>query len=84
MAKGEGQGNEEGRNLASSVALQDELDNVQKKVERFHKRRELEDYPEVKDARQAVLSCYQLSFLSSSCPLAFSTFPYKQQGFSLA
>ena len=52
---------EEGKkkNLASSAALQDELEQVQRKVERFEKRRQLEEYPDVRDARDAVLQCYQ-------------------------
>lgn len=53
---GEGGGN---RNLASSVALQAELEEVQRKVERFQKRRQLDEYPDVRDARDAVLQCYQ-------------------------
>jgi len=47
------------KNLASSVALQAELEEVQRKVERFQKRRQLDEYPEVRDARDAVLQCYE-------------------------
>jgi altered-inheritance-of-mitochondria protein 13 len=49
----------EKRNLASSVALQAELEEVQRKVERFQKRRQLEGYPDVREARDALLQCYQ-------------------------
>jgi altered-inheritance-of-mitochondria protein 13 len=50
------------KNLASSVALQAELEQVQQKVERFQKRRQLDEYPGVRDARDAVLQCYQSVF----------------------
>lgn len=49
----------EEKNLASSVALQAELEEVQRKAERFHQRRQLDEYPEVKVAREAVIQCYQ-------------------------
>jgi len=49
------------KNLASSIALQAELEQVQRKVERFQKRRQLEEYPDVRDARDAVIQCYQMN-----------------------
>ncbi|KAF8321777.1 hypothetical protein DL93DRAFT_2210044 [Clavulina sp. PMI_390] len=52
-------GEVEAKNLASSVALQSELEEVQRKVERFHQRRQLDEYPEVRDAKEAVIQCYQ-------------------------
>ena len=54
------------KNLASSAALQDELEQVQRKVERFEKRRQLEEYPDVRDARDAVLQCYQSVIIITS------------------
>lgn len=59
------EGGEETKNLASSVALQSELEEVQRKVERFQTRRQLGEYPEVQEAREAVIQCYQLRTVSS-------------------
>jgi MICOS complex subunit MIC19 len=49
-------------NVSSSALLQGDLEEVQKKVERFHVRRQLDDHPQVKEARDAVLQCYQCVF----------------------
>jgi len=49
---------EEGQ-IKSSTSLQVDLEEVQKKVERFHKRRSLDDLPEVKEAKEKVVDCYQ-------------------------
>ena len=46
-------------NVSSTALLQGDLEEVQKKVERFQARRQLDDHPEVKQARDAVLLCYQ-------------------------
>jgi MICOS complex subunit MIC19 len=54
-------------NVSSSALLQGDLEEVQKKAERFQARRQLDDHPEVKQARDAVLQCYQ-------CVLAVGNF----------
>lgn len=51
-------GGEEGQ-IKSSTSLQADLEEVQKKVERYHKRRSLDDLPEVKEAKEKVVDCYQ-------------------------
>jgi len=43
----------------SSSALHDELEEVQKRAERFLARRKMDDLPEVKVKQEAVLQCYQ-------------------------
>ncbi len=45
--------------VSSSTALQGDLEEIQNKVERFHARRSLDDYPDVKAAQTAVMECYK-------------------------
>jgi len=45
--------------VKSSAALKGDLEEVRRKVERFQMRRELGDYPELKEKGEALLSCYK-------------------------
>jgi len=47
--------------VSSSTALQGDLEEIQNKVERFHARRSLDDYPDVKATQTAVMECYKLN-----------------------
>jgi len=51
-------GDEDGKKAASSSALNDELEEVQKRAERYLARRALDDLPEVKEKQQALVKCY--------------------------
>ena len=55
----EGEGEEDETQVGTSASLKADLDEVQKKVERFQNRRGLEDVPGVKDAKDAVVECYR-------------------------
>ena len=43
----------------SSVALLGDLEELKQKVDRYHARRSLEDFPEVKASGEAVVTCYK-------------------------
>jgi len=45
--------------LKSSASLMGDLDEVQKKVERYHAKRDLADYPKVKEQSESLVSCYR-------------------------
>ena len=45
--------------VKSSVGLLGDLEDVRQKVERFHKRRDLEENPVVREKGEAVVLCYQ-------------------------
>jgi altered-inheritance-of-mitochondria protein 13 len=45
--------------VKSSASLAGDLDEVQKKVERYHAKRSADDYPVVKEQRDALVSCYR-------------------------
>ncbi|KAH9967922.1 hypothetical protein BC827DRAFT_456755 [Russula dissimulans] len=45
--------------VKNSTALLGDLEQVRQKVDRYRVRASLTDHPEVKEAREAVLSCYQ-------------------------
>lgn len=50
---------EEETQARSSASLRADLEEVQKKVDRFQKRRGLDDEPEVNHAKEAVVECYK-------------------------
>jgi altered-inheritance-of-mitochondria protein 13 len=53
-------------NVKSSASLMGDLDEVQKKVERYHAKRDSADYPHVKEQSEALVSCYR--YVSGSHP----------------
>jgi len=55
----EGEQEEGETQVKSSASLRADLEEVQKKVERFQSRRSLEDVPDVKEAKEAVVECYR-------------------------
>jgi len=50
--------------VRTSMSLREDLREVQKKVERFQKRRELEDIPSVKATSESLVECYRYVLLS--------------------
>jgi len=52
--------------VKSSPALLGDLEEIRAKVDRFQVRRNLDDFPVVKESGEAVVSCYKLN---SSSPL---------------
>ena len=52
--------------VSSSTVLQGDLEGIQKKVERFHARRSLDGYPDVKAAQTTVMECYKYVLLLGS------------------
>ncbi|KAG8894180.1 hypothetical protein FRC01_013128 [Tulasnella sp. 417] len=51
-------GAEDGKPATSSSALAEELEEVQKRAERFLERKKMDDLPEVKEKQEALLKCY--------------------------
>jgi MICOS complex subunit MIC19 len=45
--------------VGSSAALMGDLDEIRSKVDRFHAKRDLAEYPIVKSSGEAVVSCYR-------------------------
>jgi len=58
---GEENGSEEDRSgkVKSSVALMEDLEEVRRKVDRYHARKEMAELPEVREKSEAVVSCYK-------------------------
>lgn len=54
----DGQGDEEVAQVKSTSSLQSDLEEIQQKVNRFHRRQNLEDVPEVHEAKERVTQCY--------------------------
>jgi MICOS complex subunit MIC19 len=48
--------------VRSSASLIEDLQEVQSKVERFHRRRSLDDVPEVKASSEMLVECYRYLF----------------------
>lgn len=46
------------KKVTSSQSLKEDLEEVQKKAERFLSRRQMDDMPEVKHAQEALIQCY--------------------------
>jgi altered-inheritance-of-mitochondria protein 13 len=55
LAKVEGE--EEG-SVVSAEVLRNDLEEVKKKVDRFHERRQLNDFPGLQEKQEAVVECY--------------------------
>jgi altered-inheritance-of-mitochondria protein 13 len=45
--------------LNSSTALSEDLEHIRSKIDRYHPRKRLELFPQVKSAGKTVLSCYK-------------------------
>lgn len=51
-------GAEDGKPTTSSSELAEELEEVQKRAERFLERKKMDDFPEVKEKQESLLKCY--------------------------
>lgn len=62
---GEENGSEQDRSgkVKSSVALMEDLEEVRRKVDRYHARKEMAELPEVREKSEAVVSCYKFVFV---------------------
>lgn len=49
----------EAGNVKTSAVLQGDLEEIQRKADRFHSKRDLSDLPDVKAKADAVASCYK-------------------------
>lgn len=49
----------EGAAHRNSVILKQDLEEVRKKIERHHEKRELQNYPDVKAAQESLIACYR-------------------------
>ncbi|GJJ09336.1 hypothetical protein Clacol_003558 [Clathrus columnatus] len=56
-----GEGGDEGPDgvFRSSESLREDLEIIQKKVERFHRGSSLEDVPEIKETKERLVECYK-------------------------
>lgn len=70
----------EGR-FTSSSHIQGALDEVQKKVDRFHAKKDISSYPLVSESSRRLIECYRWVFVSGSGALThfgvFEFFPTK-------
>jgi altered-inheritance-of-mitochondria protein 13 len=71
MAGKEAESNEAGESgdVKSSAVLQGDLEEIQRKVDRYHTKRDLEAYPEVRVKAEAVASCYRC--VGATLPLLY-------------
>jgi len=65
-------------NVKNSTVLLGDLEEIRQKVDRYHARASLTDHPEVKEAREAVVSCYQCV----SPPFRYSGLSFSHHFFS--
>jgi altered-inheritance-of-mitochondria protein 13 len=58
MSSAEGEPSDEG-DVKNSMTLMGDLEEIRTKVDRFQTRRQLSDYPAVKESGEAVVLCYR-------------------------
>lgn len=55
----EAEENDTGRGILSSTSLIGDLEEIRSKVDKYQARKDLEEFPDVKAAGEAVVSCYR-------------------------